>query len=111
MPKEQLCWTCQNACGKCSWSQLLIPVKGWIATPTIIHDSVKPYPSYRIDACPRYIPDWGTPERTNKYNRLTDAEKRLIANLYKQGMKKSDIAKKVHCSYYSVKKYCNFAPI
>ena len=30
----QLCWTCDNACGGCEWSDHLEPVPGWDATPT-----------------------------------------------------------------------------
>ena len=29
-----LCWDCDKACGKCSWSKELKPVKGWKAVPT-----------------------------------------------------------------------------
>lgn len=32
--KETLCWTCQNACGGCSWSKSFTPVEGWDAKPT-----------------------------------------------------------------------------
>lgn len=31
MAKEQLCWTCQKACGDCSWSSCFQPVEGWTA--------------------------------------------------------------------------------
>ena len=29
----QICWTCQNACGGCSWADRLEPVPGWAAIP------------------------------------------------------------------------------
>jgi hypothetical protein len=29
-----LCWDCEKACGKCSWSREFVPVKGWKAIPT-----------------------------------------------------------------------------
>lgn len=29
-----LCWDCENACGRCSWSRKFIPVDGWDAIPT-----------------------------------------------------------------------------
>lgn len=32
--RDQLCWTCANACGGCEWSDHLEPVPGWDATPT-----------------------------------------------------------------------------
>lgn len=31
-----LCWECEKACGKCSWSRNFKPVKGWDAKPTQI---------------------------------------------------------------------------
>lgn len=56
---DQLCWTCQNACGGCSWSKNLTPVEGWKATPTKI--KVAPEltycDSYLITDCPKYIKD------------------------------------------------------
>ena len=53
MTKEQLCWTCQNACGWCSWSSCFQPVEGWTAEK--VHR--KTYDSYRITKCPEYVPD------------------------------------------------------
>ena len=53
MAKEQLCWTCQKACGACSWSSCFQPVKGWTAKK--VHR--KTYDSYRIEKCPEYVPD------------------------------------------------------
>lgn len=59
--KETLCWTCQNACAKCSWSRKFKKVKGWIAEKTIIKGNqdglVQRIPSYRVIKCPKYIPD------------------------------------------------------
>ena len=56
---DQLCWSCQNACGGCSWSKSFTPVKGWKATPTKIKVAPEmPYcDSYLITACPEYIKD------------------------------------------------------
>jgi hypothetical protein len=31
---ETLCWRCQKAGGKCSWSKSFIPIEGWKAIPT-----------------------------------------------------------------------------
>ena len=53
MTKEQLCWTCQKACGDCSWSSCFQPVEGWTAEK--VHR--KTYDSYRIEKCPEYVPD------------------------------------------------------
>lgn len=59
--KETLCWTCQNACGKCSWSRKFKKVKGWIAEKTIIkgepNSLISEIPSYRVIKCPKYLQD------------------------------------------------------
>ena len=31
-----LCWDCDKACGRCSWSKNFKPVEGWQAVPTKI---------------------------------------------------------------------------
>lgn len=55
---NQPCWTCQNACGGCSWSSELKPVEGWKAKPTKIKCEEGRYSgSYHIIYCPEYIPD------------------------------------------------------
>ena len=48
---DQLCWSCQNATGGCSWSKSLTPIKGWKAK--------KIEESYEIKKCPEYIKDDG----------------------------------------------------
>lgn len=59
----QLCWSCQNASGNCSWSSKLIPVDGWIASPRTIrnYDSIaricEETHTYKIKFCPQYIKD------------------------------------------------------
>ena len=51
----QLCWQCKNACGGCRWSDDLIPVDGWTATPTIVRDSgADSFKSYKITHCPLF---------------------------------------------------------
>ena len=40
--KEQICWTCKNACGGCSWSRNLTPVEGWKAEKTIRSAGIVP---------------------------------------------------------------------
>ena len=49
--KEQPCWTCAKACGGCSWSRDLTPVKGWEAVQSTVRKREK---SYRILYCPEY---------------------------------------------------------
>lgn len=54
--KSQLCETCQNACGGCSWSDRFKPVEGWEAFPTIIKQGDgRETSSYKIINCPSYI--------------------------------------------------------
>lgn len=55
---EQLCWECKRATGGCTWSDKLLPVEGWDATPTIIKDSeIGEIPSFQIKHCPQFV--WG----------------------------------------------------
>ena len=56
----QLCWTCQNACGGCSWADRLEPVSGWTATPVIMRykdKNMRDLETYSITACPEYTED------------------------------------------------------
>ena len=65
--KLTLCWSCQNACGGCSWSEYdpktgkikFEPVPGWEAIPTKIsmQGRVEKIGSYRVIKCPLYVPD------------------------------------------------------
>jgi len=55
--KETLCWSCDNACGGCSWSKALIPVSGWDAKPIKIKgnmDSKEYTDSYIVNSCPLF---------------------------------------------------------
>jgi len=52
--KFQLCWTCKNACGGCSWSREGKPVEGWTAEPTHIETNRYYADSYKILKCPQY---------------------------------------------------------
>ena len=54
--KEQICWRCKNATGKCSWSAFGKPVCGWVATPCIIKsDGERDINTYSIISCPQFI--------------------------------------------------------
>lgn len=49
---KQLCWLCEKACGRCSWSRDFTPVPGWKATPHFIQaDSTH---TYAIHECPEF---------------------------------------------------------
>lgn len=45
---ENPCWTCQKACGGCSWSRSFSPVPGWTAEKT-------PRGGWHITACPEFV--------------------------------------------------------
>lgn len=50
----QLCWTCKNACGGCSWSQDGTPVEGWTAEKSFLPSNGKYADTYKIIKCPLY---------------------------------------------------------
>lgn len=50
----QPCWTCKKACGGCSWSSKLKPVKGWKAKKVQKHEHGHNWETYRIEHCPEY---------------------------------------------------------
>ena len=50
---EQICWRCKNACGGCSWSHNLTPVKGWKAE--FIPRDGEELDTYKIIYCPEFI--------------------------------------------------------
>lgn len=58
--KEQLCWSCKNACGGCEWSAYLEPVPGWTAekVPRWEYIGTKENKrkgfSYKITECPKF---------------------------------------------------------
>lgn len=52
--KEQLCFSCKNACGNCSWSKNFTPVEGWTAEKIVLPREVE---TYAIYSCPEYVYD------------------------------------------------------
>ena len=52
--EDQLCWSCTNACGACSWSAELLPVKGWTAR-VVPREWSRVETTYAITACPLYV--------------------------------------------------------
>lgn len=66
--KMTLCWKCAKACGACSWSDKLIPVKGWTAKKTRLQNadgygSYRYSTSYQVIECPEFVDD------TDQYNK------------------------------------------
>ena len=58
---ENPCWTCQKACGGCSWSRSFSPVPGWRANKTKKRGQGGTkggyIESYYIRSCPEYDPE------------------------------------------------------
>lgn len=63
--KSNICFDCKNACGKCSWSGLdpvtkkpaFKPVEGWTAEKVYINFGKNYHTeTYRITACPQFVP-------------------------------------------------------
>ena len=55
------CFFCKNACGKCLWSKLFVPIPGWDAEPSVIRGfSGKRYvitKTFWIKKCPLFEDD------------------------------------------------------
>lgn len=49
--KDQLCFSCAKACGKCSWSYNLVPVDGWTARFSILPNNIE---TFKVIKCPQY---------------------------------------------------------
>lgn len=49
----QICWHCKNACGGCSWSKILAPVKGWKAKE-VKNVGYLVTKSYKVIECPEF---------------------------------------------------------
>ena len=52
--KKTLCWICNNACGRCSWSKDYKPVEGWKAKPTKIRFQDIEDDSFCVIECPEF---------------------------------------------------------
>ena len=64
MPNSTICWSCKNACGKCSWSSNFTPIDGWVAKPTKIKTDYATdgsIISYIVLDCPQYNKDIDEP--------------------------------------------------
>lgn len=58
-----LCWGCERACGRCSWSKSFVPVEGWTATPTKVGAGNNLIDSFIVYKCPEFKPLKLTDER------------------------------------------------
>ena len=101
MSTEQLCWTCQKACGDCSWSSCFQPVEGWTAEK--VHR--KTYDSYRIEKCPEYVADDKPLKDVSQKKDAYRERTRRAVEFYKQGMKARDIAETLNVDVSTVYNY------
>lgn len=54
--KQNLCWSCDNAAGKCRWSRRPnTPVPGWDAEPDMFMSGKVYKPTYKIYDCPEFV--------------------------------------------------------
>ena len=83
--KNTLCWRCQNALGRCPWSESFKPVPGWKAEATI----VKSYcdkgrfvyqKSFNVIECPMFEKD-NAESFKEMANRLGIGKRDLIEKL------------------------------
>ena len=58
---QNICWDCQNAVGRCSWSRDFTPVEGWDAVNVPYQpwetQYVKHRDTYIIKGCPQFVKD------------------------------------------------------
>lgn len=70
---DTLCERCQNACGRCEWSDKLQPIGGWVAIKTNIKRHHKRsetlFESYRVLRCPLFRADDERHTKTILYDR------------------------------------------
>ena len=97
--KEQPCWTCQNACGGCSWSDCLQPVEGWKVER--VKKKTVPEQGYRILFCPEYVPDEPF-QGVKKFHRLTMHDKKIVRQMHKDGYTYEDIRNETGISMQTI---------
>ena len=87
-----ICFDCQNACGRCSWTEInpdtkrprFEPVPGWTAKPVLLNvggmrDRARLIETYHVTQCPQFIPDG---QRKTDGRELTEQQsKHFIENL------------------------------
>ena len=80
MQNRTICWRCEKACGKCSWSDgTFTPVPGWKAEKVKLRvkdnkDDLNRYTdSYIVDECPQFDDDTARYNKKVKRNRWNSA--------------------------------------
>ena len=49
-----LCWDCEKAFGRCSWSKDFVPVENWNAEPTKVWNGKDYVESFDVYECPEF---------------------------------------------------------
>ena len=106
---SQLCETCQNYAGGCSWTEVdeatgrvkFIPVPGWKAEPTVKFGKYKNFETFKIIECPKYIKD---PPRKNHetQKRAYGLDRIEVLNMLENGYTPSEIADVFDCSEQTI---------
>ena len=81
-----LCFNCQKACGKCSWSSRFEPVPGWTAKKRMLkvghgREGKRFVETYHITACPEHVPD--KPRKSEPYE-VTDEQWAVMRGRWKR---------------------------
>jgi hypothetical protein len=88
---ETLCWSCKNSLCGCSWSKHFVPVKNWVATPTIIFwnvdGNIYQIESFKVEKCPLYKHDGITKLKTKTNSQIAKELGISVRTLYRR-MKK-----------------------
>ena len=96
---ENPCWTCQKACGGCSWSRSFSPVPGWRANKTKKRGQGGTkggyIESYYIRSCPEYDPEpkRDIPEERGGQRLKYDIDKVML--LARAGMTEAEICQRM----------------
>lgn len=69
--KSNICFDCENACGKCSWSKKFEPVPGWTAEPDEMPAKGRMIKTFHITECPLFEK---TPKRYGCQATLTEEQ-------------------------------------
>lgn len=113
---ETLCWSCRNACGRCSWSRYKVwqPVPGWTAIRTEIggQKTIKgkvrrvPIKSYIVLDCPEFVPDKNNDKEVIELPRMkwTPELKHDAIRMKEEGLTAPQIAERLGVTPTSVYK-------
>ena len=107
---NSLCWSCAKACGYCSWSCALEPVKGWETRET--HSG-----PYCVVSCPEYLDDshrlevmktkpmLSMPEAQGADNKMEACRSGEVYDYWKDGLCDEEIAEKTGVSVWTVRRH------